>query len=373
MPNNMQREVQTGASDNTQQPEGKQILESFTCTTDVDSWSDSKKWKLFNQASREINGAKGTLSKELKKVTEHMASHFKKCLIKMNQLQEENNKLKEENDELKKNAVSTTSAATETDPFLPRYANTVKNKKPEYVVLVKKAAGAEEKSDLRTELFKDLKAVETNVDILRTMKRNETLVVQVRSEEQQKAVINQMKNNNQVECNLPSKRIPSIKISEIDKNMSKEDILLELESKENIKREDAQVKIILNNTKYRTNRAIVALNEEDTTRLLRKREVKMGLKIHPVEPDYGVVQCKKCNKYGHFHMSKDKSAELCKSKDPVCVHCGGAHDLKDCKVKENRSRAKCSNCAGNHRAYDARCPRRAEVIEKLKLKFACLA
>lgn len=172
-----------------------------------------------------------------------------------------------------------------------------------------------------------------------------------------------MKSNYSVECHAPTKRIPAIRISEVDKNMQKDDILEEFESKEGINRSAANVEIILNNTKYRTNRAIVMLSEDDTKRLLKKGEVKMGLKIHPIEPDFGIVQCKRCNKFGHFEKSKDKSSIQCKHEEPVCVHC---------KVKDDRTKAKCSNCKANHRAYDVRCPRRAEVINKLKEKFICL-
>lgn len=346
-------------------PEGKQLLDKFNSTTDIDSWSHQKKVKLFDHASKEISGSKGSLSKEMRKIAEHMASQYKKLLTKYNQAKEVNDKLNEEISGLK-------NRATTSDQFKPRYANALKNKKTEYVVLVKKAAGSEEHTDIRSELFKNLKPVEKEVDILRTMKRNDTLVVQVRNEEQQKTVVNRMKSNAQINCNVPSKRIPAIKISEIDKTWKKEDILGELEDKENINRQDATVKIILNNPKYRTNRAIVMLNEKDTKSILMKQEVKMGLKIHPIEPDYGVVQCKQCNKYGHFHMSKDKTTVQCKSKDPICVHCGGAHELKNCRSKEDKSKAKCTNCSGNHRAYDARCPRRSEVIEKMKEKFICI-
>lgn len=345
-------------------PECKQIYESFTCNTDIDTWTDVKKSKLFEYAGKEFAVAKGAPTKEMKKIVEHMAVNYKKLLAKHIQLNKEIAELKR----------APTPAARPQPPNQQQlsYANAVRNKKTEYVVLVKKAAGAEEESDVRAELFKSLKPVEKEVDILKTSKRHDTLVVQVRNEEQQKTVINRLKNSTSVDCNLPAKRIPAVRISEIDKSMQADDILQELEEKEGINKKHAKVKIILNNTNYRTNRAIIAFNEEDTKRLLIKGEVKMGLKIHPIEPDFGVVQCKNCNKFGHFHKSKDKTKVQCKDQDPTCVHCGGNHDLKDCRVKSERSKAKCSNCSANHRAYDVRCPRRSQVIEKLKDKFICL-
>jgi hypothetical protein len=174
-----------------------------------------------------------------------------------------------------------------------------------------------------------------------------------------------------IECKMPEKRIPSIKIKEIETYLTKEEILAELEDKEELDIGNTTIKVLLKNEKFKTNRAIVNFKKEDTVRIAEKGYVKIGLKIHPIEVDYNIVQCKNCNKYGHYHKTKDGGSTNCRSKIKICVHCTGNHVLSDCPVKNERSKAKCSNCKGNHRAYDSKCPRRYEILKKIKEKFIC--
>ena len=56
------REFQMSQPTGGSQSEGKQIFDSFTCTTDINGWSDLMKQKLFD------------LSRELRKVAEHMTA-----------------------------------------------------------------------------------------------------------------------------------------------------------------------------------------------------------------------------------------------------------------------------------------------------------
>ena len=364
--------------------EGKELLEKFTVNTDLDVYSERKKLKLFEAASTAMNESKGTMSKEMKKLVDHMVKSFKKMCeenekLKMNnrELMSEREKIIEDREKLNETNVQLNQQLEELkQPAIPNantksYSNAVKNKRDEFVVLVKKKRDFDGDKDLRTELIKKIKPIEKNIDIERTKFKSDTLVIHVKDTEQQRTLENCLKGDNEIECNLPKKRIPSIKIKEVDSNMDADDILRELKDKENIDIEKATVKIILKNPNYRTNRAVINLSEEDTVRISKQKRIKMGPLMHPFEIDYGVIQCKNCNKFGHFHRSKDKNTVICKSRSPVCVHCGGEHDLKDCLCRSDRSKAKCSNCGGNHRAYDEKCTKRTEVINKVKDKFVC--
>jgi hypothetical protein len=106
-------------------------------------------------------------------------------------------------------------------------------------------------------------------------------------------------------------------------------------------------------------------------KIIKKGEIKLGAKIHPIEVDYGIIQCKNCNKFGHFHKSKDQTETICKLEMPICVHCGKNHNLEDCPNKENRKVAMCSNCKGNHRANDHKCGKTIEKINLIRNRYIC--
>lgn len=358
-------------------PDKRDILDKFTLNTDLSKFEHQKRTMLFEAAAEAIDESKGQLSKELRKIVKQMVKFYKKnseenremknSLSQLETINEQlkvsNEKLTQENSDLRRPAIP---------PHTPRssYANIVRNKKEEYVVLIKNKTEDKE-INLQRELFKKLKSIENRVDIIDTKRKNDTLVVSVRNKEQQNLVCEKLNDDDIIECNSPEKRIPTIKIKEVDPSYDKTSVIEELEAKENINKEATNVKVILKNIKFRTNRVLVNFNKEDTLKIVSKGEVKIGCKIHPIELDYGLIQCKNCNKFGHFHKSKDGQTIKCKTNKPVCVHCTGSHDLTSCPVKNDRNKAKCSNCDGNHRAYDDRCPKRCEVLNKIKQKFIC--
>ena len=239
--------------------------------------------------------------------------------------------------------------------------------KEQFVVVVKPKPG-ESQVNLKREMFSKLRPIEKEVDIINSREKNGSLVVYVRNKEQQEKINKQLKNNPKIDSSLPTKRIPSIMIKEVDPSYTETDILNELEEKESIDKAAATVRAILKNPKFKTNRAIINLSKEDTINVAKKGSVKIGPVIHPIEADYRIIQCKNCNGFGHFHKSKDGSETICKSKR-ACVHCSKDHDLNECPIKQQAKQARCSGCNGNHRAYDKRCPKWQAIIGKVKQRF----
>src|SRR5258705_9718002 len=77
--------------------------------------------------------------------------------------------------------------------------------------------------------------------------------------------------------------------------------------------------------------------------------------------DLGIVQCFKCQVYGHTSIT-------CTAK-PRCVRCGGGHYSRLCTVPEssNMSHLTCVNCGGNHPASYRGCSSYKLLAEQLNL------
>lgn len=99
--------------------------------------------------------------------------------------------------------------------------------------------------------------------------------------------------------------------------------------------------------------------------ILQKGSVIYGFSEYKCHENINVVQCVRCQRYGHFNRE-------CVF-DLACRLCAQAHETKDCDASDNLC---CSNCvranAGGatfntaHKAADDRCPRRQERINSLK-------
>ena len=344
-------------------------FESYTIRTDLSSPNYSNKLRsaLFESAANHIDQARGQMSAEMKKIVRQMAEHYKNIVNENTQLTA-NLKQKEDQAEQMRNEIKALKNPIQAHaPNGPSYASVTAANREQFVIVVKPKPG-ESQVNLKREMFSKLRPIEKEVDIINSREKNGSLVVYVRNKEQQEKINKQLENNPKIDSSLPTKRIPSILIKEVDPSYTETDILNELEEKENIDKAAATVRVILKNPKFKTNRVIVNLSKEDTIRVAKKGSAKIGPVIHPIEVDYRIIQCKNCNGFGHFHKSKDGSETICKSKR-ACVHCAKDHDLNECPIKQQAKQARCSGCNGNHRAYDKRCPKWQAIIGKVKQRF----
>lgn len=71
------------------------------------------------------------------------------------------------------------------------------------------------------------------------------------------------------------------------------------------------------------------------------------VKIEPPKPKRSVIQCTKCQAFGH-------SKNYC-HRSPKCVKCDGAHSTDTCN-KQAAAPPVCTNCKGNHTANYKGCP-----------------
>ncbi|KAJ6032615.1 hypothetical protein N7540_003347 [Penicillium herquei] len=72
-----------------------------------------------------------------------------------------------------------------------------------------------------------------------------------------------------------------------------------------------------------------------------------------------VRQCHTCQKWGHIGTT-------CPNK-PICVHCAGPHPSRECAAKLDGTLInKCSNCGGTYAAWAKDCPTRMQEVEKMQ-------
>lgn len=79
-----------------------------------------------------------------------------------------------------------------------------------------------------------------------------------------------------------------------------------------------------------------------------------------------VVQCYKCQMYGHV-------AAKCQNSNSICSTCAGHHRAETCDKKEDRTAWRCAACARDgHRSTDHSCPARKQASREAKAKQRAL-
>lgn len=82
-----------------------------------------------------------------------------------------------------------------------------------------------------------------------------------------------------------------------------------------------------------------------------------------------IIQCFKCQKYGH-------TQEKCRSPHAVCLRCANKHSSNECPLKlETKESGKyqkyvCANCGKNHSTTSGSCPARQQNREIIKIAVA---
>ena len=81
-------------------------------------------------------------------------------------------------------------------------------------------------------------------------------------------------------------------------------------------------------------------------------------KVVENKPPPKVIQCYKCQKFGHNFYD-------CKETESTCLRCGGDHRHASCPLQKEH--AKCANCSGNHAANFKGCPKFREAQKSAKV------
>ena len=172
----------------------------------------------------------------------------------------------------------------------------------------------------------------------------------------------------------PSKRLaPKIKIIGVPSDLFRESddgIIDQIRSKNTeiceLINEDEDFKIIHKDTDdgsiiiKTTGRVREAIN-------LMRNKIYIGLQRLNVYDHIHVIQCYRCQGYGHY-----ASSDICKSKNGACFYCADtSHKSTNCPKKQKSADHRCVNCIRekrpnfHHKATDVLCPVR--VRETLRI------
>lgn len=339
-----------------------------TAYSDVTSSSDLSKLKLehrlgiYDEMIEKFGAAREKI--------EHRVI-IKSMRVTIGNLIEEIKKLKESEAKLKARKIDGPSNHYET------FADAVKNKKKENIVIVKKTTKSNLK--LKTDVFKKLTEIKDQVSVKPVRIREDMMVLKAESEEQRKIIIDKLSEAKEYESGVPKTALPSILIKEIQRidELCDESVI---DYSKYVKDELAEhlglteprvidnvitVKSIIDKPNYRTVRAIVNLNEKYTLEVLRNDYVKIGFSACPIERSVPLIQCRRCWKYGHFEYDKDGNL-TCTAEHQVCPFCAESHPEDQCPIKKEKehSKTKCTLCKGQHTAFSHKCPIRSNEIKR---------
>merc|ERR1711984_36693 len=105
-------------------------------------------------------------------------------------------------------------------------------------------------------------------------------------------------------------------LTSLDKNelrtkiMSKNDVL------KNVNESEFDVSFIEKNYNY----AVAKVSPEIFPSIRKKGRIYIDLRSYPVTQHFHVIQCYKCQKFGHTSHS-----QACNAKDATCLYCGNHH------------------------------------------------
>lgn len=88
---------------------------------------------------------------------------------------------------------------------------------------------------------------------------------------------------------------------------------------------------------------------------LENKSVFLGLTKCRVKLHQGVIQCFKCQGFGHTSLK-------CEQELSTCRHCAKQHDSRECTEK---GKMICTNCKGDHKASSTTCKARGRAVQNL--------
>jgi hypothetical protein len=179
---------------------------------------------------------------------------------------------------------------------------------------------------------------------------NEQVKLNVRDEEEYRAITKAMNDNNVQWHTYENKQTRPIRVmaKDIHPSYSNEDI------KEDLINQGYKVSEVVNKLKInkvagkevsRTKLPMFMISFEPSEDIKKIFEIeficKMKVRIEAIKSSKLLPQCKKCQRYGHTH-------HFC-HREPICVKCAGNHLTSACQKPFNAP-AKCSNCSEAHPA-----------------------
>lgn len=244
------------------------------------------------------------------------------------------------------------------------------DKKSTIVIVEREVASTKSPNEVFREVTKQLNPLDSKIKFEEvTLNKSSKIIVRFKDvEEDEASVINALKKIDKVDVyKLRSNR--QVQVKSVPKYVDEEQFKEELENNFKI---NGTIKIkMLSNERFKSNKFIVTLNEEDARELIKLEKLRIGFKQCPVEPNIRPMQCLNCGQYGHAAY-KDKIL-VCNNK-PNCFTCNGEHITADHEKNVtneiNQDVIKCNNCQSNdHKTFSVKCRIYEKVLNNLIKKW----
>lgn len=335
-----------------------------TENTDLNVLNLNSKLKIYQDLIVSINHPNSKTSKANRNI-------IKSMLITINNLRE---KLTAKDTEIKNLKDAQNSNTIANDPPINKdyssYADSVKNKKKQNLIIIKKK-DINENSNLKSVIYDKLNPIKRDIEFKIIKDKKYTMILDVNSEEKQNKIIDQLSDESKIEAKKPKKLIPSILIKNIDRVSTdpnfdyKKYLITEIAQDLNIEENLINVKVIINNTKFRTLRCIINLDQVNTIKVINKGYIKIGYIACQIEKTFKIHRCGFCRSYKH-------KQEYCPKKEStICEFCAEVHESNQCPAKNDKSKIRCINCSKNHPVFSRECESYIEAYQSLMQKAIC--
>ena len=155
-------------------------------------------------------------------------------------------------------------------------------------------------------------------------------------------------------------------LSSLEKDELRTKIMSKNEVLKNATESEFNITFIEKNLHY----AVAKVSPEIFQTLKRNGRIYIDLRSFQVTEHFHVVQCYKCQSYGH-------NSQSCNAENVTCLYCGRNHRSNLCQNKKNKDAHNCANCknglnpkikskSNTHSSTSKSCPIYIREIEKLK-------
>ena len=259
------------------------------------------------------------------------------------------------------------------------YADSVKSKPKlskgiTYAVVLKPTIPAAEKitdqklNEIRRQIEKSLTPDETRFDVLnfKATESGQMIALLPTKEQQSNALKAFAEKGAQLGFSVEKARkiLPRIKVWNIPVELTPEEITSEIiaanpEIKLALEDINNTIRLVttLSTKSVSYKNAIFELSSPIRNEIMRRKSIKLGMCIYHVTNHVHIIQCQKCQKFGH----RATGPNACRSDKPVCGLCCADHLTEKCKgfvpFGENKQteqvKKKCANCKSeNHGAIE---------------------
>lgn len=221
-----------------------------------------------------------------------------------------------------------------------------------HVVLIRPLEDGDKRSnvDIRNDLCKELRTTGSKVKIkgIRQMRKN-GIIVEVDGNKDVEMINGIKLDGIGLKAEKPKKQRPLLMIYDIEKDMTKDDILEDLilknmdidknETQFTVMREQIKIVHMFNIKNTDRSNALIETNATIYNKLINKNRIYIGWRTHRIKEYINVTRCYRCFGYGH-------AAKNCRLKSQLCEKCGEEGHVKE-KCKE--ASPVCVNCKRNRR------------------------